>query len=133
MVSSAQISQAETEFIDNIFSPELTHPSPVYDEIPLATDEYSSNLANISSVLTPNTLYIALHRACEDSKYKISIGSTNANTMKNILDNYEYTANDADNFLQDLDLENTIRDIDSDEIMIEQLMMRTPRVYQPKY
>ena len=50
MVSSAQISQAETEFMDNIFSPELTHPSPVYDEIPLATDEYSYNLANVSSV-----------------------------------------------------------------------------------
>ena len=90
MVSPAQISQAEMEFIDNIFSPELTHLLSVYDEIHLATDEYLSNLANISSVWTPNTLYAALHRACEDSKYKISIGSKNVNTMKTTLDNDEY-------------------------------------------
>ena len=130
VVSSVKVSQAEEKFIDDMFSPSTVLPSPVYDEMPFETDEYSSNLANISSIFTPQSLYYTLQRSCEDSKFKSSIGATNTNTSHNIFDSDPIPTPDNETFdamIKELGRGDLNSDDNFDDIMVSATHAENPK------
>ena len=98
--------------------------------MPLATDEYASNLASISSILASQSLYSTLHRACEDCTFKSLIGSTKVNFIRHIFDDECIRNSDGNTFeliIKDLNVGNSLLDADFDDFMVSATHAENPK------